>query len=79
MLHQELLLLRTLDERRRPEIINGSRRNRIAQGSGTSPGEVNQLLKQFKQVSQMMKQFSKLGMRGLMRSLGGRLPPGFGG
>jgi hypothetical protein len=36
-------------------------------------------MKQQLQMQQMMKQFSKLGMRGLMRSLGGRLPPGFGG
>jgi signal recognition particle subunit SRP54 len=45
----------TPDERRRPELINGSRRSRIAKGSGTTTAEVNNLLKQFKQVQQMMK------------------------
>ena len=45
----------TAEERRRPELINGSRRSRIAKGSGTSTTEVNNLLKQFKQMQQMMK------------------------
>ncbi len=45
----------TLEERRKPELINGSRRTRIAKGSGTTTTEVNNLLKQFKQVQQMMK------------------------
>jgi len=45
----------TPDERRRPEIINGSRRSRIAKGSGVTSSDVNNLLKQFKQVQQMMK------------------------
>lgn len=48
----------TKKERRSPDIINGSRRKRIAQGSGTSIQEVNRLLKQFKQIKKMMKQFS---------------------
>src|SRR5918998_6020584 len=47
----------TPEERRRPELINGSRRLRIANGSGTSTSEVNLLLKQFKDVSKMMKRF----------------------
>ncbi len=45
----------TIEERRKPELINGSRRMRIAKGSGTTTTEVNNLLKQFKQVQQMMK------------------------
>jgi signal recognition particle subunit SRP54 len=45
----------TPEERRKPDVINGSRRTRIARGSGTSTTEVNQLLKQFKQMQQMMK------------------------
>lgn len=45
----------TPDERRKPDLINGSRRTRIARGSGTSTSEVNQLVKQFKQVQQMMR------------------------
>jgi signal recognition particle subunit SRP54 len=47
----------TPHERRRPEVINGSRRARIATGSGTSTTEVNHLLKQFKEMSRMMKRF----------------------
>ncbi|MBA3303932.1 MAG: signal recognition particle protein [Actinomycetota bacterium] len=51
----------TQHERRKPEVINGSRRARIAAGSGTSTTEVNQLLKQFKDVSKMMKRFGGAG------------------
>jgi signal recognition particle subunit SRP54 len=51
-------------ERRNPKILNGSRRRRIARGSGTSVQEVNQLLKQFQQMNRMMKQLKgKLGNR----------------
>ena len=69
----------TKAERRRPEIIHASRRRRIASGSGTSVQEVNKLLKQFQEMSRMMKQVTKLGKKGLMRSgfLAPRgLPPG---
>jgi signal recognition particle subunit SRP54 len=59
----------TADERRRPEIIGGSRKRRIAGGSGTSASEINQLLAQFRQMQAMMKQFSK-GMPNL-KGLGG--------
>ncbi len=48
----------TPEERRKPEILNGSRRRRISQGSGTSIQEVNRLLKQFKQTKKMMKQMN---------------------
>ena len=58
----------TLQERRHPEIINGSRRRRIAAGSGTSVQEVNQLLSQFKQMRKLMKQMGR----------GGGLPAVFG-
>ncbi len=51
----------TPDERRDPSIINGSRRLRIAQGSGTTTQQVNALLKQFKMVSQMMRSMTKGG------------------
>lgn len=72
----------TPDERRRPDIINGSRKRRIAQGSGTQVQEVNRLLKQFKQMQKMMKQMKKKGgMQRMMRQLGGgggQLPPGMG-
>jgi signal recognition particle subunit SRP54 len=51
----------TPDERTNPDIINGSRRQRIAKGSGTSVQEVNQLLKQFQQMRKMMKTMNKMG------------------
>jgi len=54
----------TPEERLRPELINGSRRLRIAQGSGTSTSEINNLLKQFKQVQQMMKGVGGLARKG---------------
>jgi signal recognition particle subunit SRP54 len=54
----------TPEERRKPEIINGQRRSRIARGSGTSTSEVNRLLTQFKQVQTMMK-----GMPGVSRKI----------
>ena len=49
----------TPDERRHPEIIHGSRRRRIAKGSGTTPQDINQLLKQFTQTQKLMKQMSR--------------------
>src|SRR3954447_1156510 len=48
----------TPDERARPEIIGGSRKRRIARGSGTTPADINQVLNQFKQMQQMMKQMT---------------------
>ena len=51
----------TPTERDRPELINGSRRKRIAKGAGRSVQEVNQLLKQFSQMRTMMKKFGKMG------------------
>ncbi len=67
----------TLEERRNPSIINGSRRERIARGSGTGPHEINQLLKQFNQVRKMLKQFGN--MQGKMKMPKGMgFPPFFG-
>ncbi|WP_437186891.1 signal recognition particle protein [Planctomicrobium sp. SH668] len=57
----------TLDERRNPDKIDRSRRNRIAKGSGTDPSEVNDLLKQFKGMSGMMQQMAGLGMGDKMK------------
>jgi signal recognition particle subunit SRP54 len=54
----------TYQERRKPKILNGSRRLRIARGSGTSIQEVNRLLKQFSEMQKMMSQFSKKGFGG---------------
>ncbi|HDP69924.1 MAG TPA: signal recognition particle protein [Actinobacteria bacterium] len=56
----------TSEERGNPKIINGSRRSRIARGSGTSPGEVNKLLKQYSETKKMMKRFSNFGPRAKM-------------
>jgi signal recognition particle subunit SRP54 len=53
----------TLDERRKPELVNGSRRLRIANGSGTTTAEVNALLKQFKDVQKMMKRMGGFGSK----------------
>jgi signal recognition particle subunit SRP54 len=57
----------TKKERRTPDIIKASRKKRIAAGSGTSVQEVNKLLKQFDDMSDMMKRLGKLGQKGLMR------------
>ena len=56
----------TLSERARPDIINGSRRRRIAQGSGTTVQEVNQLLAQFKQMQKLMKRMGKGGLPSML-------------
>jgi signal recognition particle subunit SRP54 len=62
-------------ERINPDLINGSRRLRIANGSGTSVGEVNQLQKQFKEMSKMMKRMPGLGGKGKKgKKGGGKLP-----
>jgi signal recognition particle subunit SRP54 len=62
--HMEAIVLSmTLEERRRPEILNGSRRARIARGSGRPVSEVNRLLKQFKEMRKMMKRMGKLAPR----------------
>jgi signal recognition particle subunit SRP54 len=57
----------TKKERRDPKLLNGSRKRRIATGSGTSVQEVNRLLKQFMQMQTVMKQMGKLGKKGLLR------------
>jgi len=66
----------TMKERKHPAIIKGSRKRRIASGSGTQVQDVNRLLKQFTQMQKMMKKFSKGGMGKLMRGMKGRMPPG---
>ncbi|MFM8818589.1 MAG: hypothetical protein ACKOHI_12090 [Phycisphaerales bacterium] len=74
----------TPEERRRPEIINGSRRNRIALGSGTTVGDVNRLVKQFSEMQKMMKRMGamaprpgKKGKKGKPGRIG--FPPGMPG
>ena len=72
--HQEAIILSmTPKERRNHKLLNGSRRRRIAAGSGTTVQEVNRVLKQFKQMSTMMKKAGKMGKKGL---LGGGFPSG---
>ena len=52
----------TPEERAEPQLINGSRRTRIANGSGTTPSDVNRLVKQFSEMQKMMKRFGMAGM-----------------
>ncbi len=66
-------------ERTHPQIIKGSRRKRIANGSGTQVQDVNRLLKQFTQMQKMMKKMKGGGMAKLMRQMQGRMPGGFPG
>jgi signal recognition particle subunit SRP54 len=66
----------TVKERRQPEIIKASRKKRIAAGSGTSVQEVNKLIKQFDDMSGMMKRMTRLGEKGLMRHGLAALMPG---
>ena len=70
----------TKAERKNPKILNGSRRRRIALGSGTTVQDVNKLLKQHQDMATMMKKVQKLGKKGFMRQgLAGLLPGGGGG
>jgi signal recognition particle subunit SRP54 len=64
-------------ERRFPKTINGSRRKRIAAGSGLQVQDVNRLLKQFTQMEKMMKKMARGGMKKMLRGMqGGSMPPG---
>jgi signal recognition particle subunit SRP54 len=64
----------TAGERRKPDIIRGSRKRRIASGSGTQVQDVNRLLKQFMEMQSMMKRMGKGGMAQMLRGLKGRMP-----
>ncbi|MDP9088786.1 MAG: signal recognition particle protein [Pseudomonadota bacterium] len=67
----------TPHERRRPEVIDNSRKRRIAKGAGVPLPEVNRLLKQFDQMQKTMKKMVKGGMlKNMMRGMAGRMPPG---
>jgi signal recognition particle subunit SRP54 len=68
----------TPQERRYPAVINGSRKRRIATGSGVQVQDVNRLLKQHHQMGKMMKKMSKGKMANMMRGMRGQMPPGFG-
>ncbi len=78
--HMEALISSmTSQERRYPDVINNSRKRRIAAGSGLQIQDVNRLLKQHKQMQKMMKKFSKKGgMMNMMRGMKGMMPPGGG-
>ena len=72
----------TKKERRNPTLLNGSRRARIAKGAGTTPAEVNKLVKQYDQMESMMRKLSQGGMKGMMKNMkglmgGGGFPGGF--
>ena len=69
----------TMKERQRPELIKGSRKKRIAAGSGTQVQDVNRMLKQFTQMQKMMKKMQKGGMKGMMRNMQGMMGGGMGG
>jgi len=66
----------TMKERKFPAIIKGSRKRRIAAGSGTQVQDVNRLIKQFTQMQKMMKKMKGGGMAKMMRGLKGKMPPG---
>lgn len=66
----------TIKEKRYPQLIKGSRKRRIANGSGTSIQDVSKLLKEFSQMQKMMRKFKGKGMMKMMQKLGGKLPPG---
>ena len=67
---EAIILSMTLEERENPQIINGSRRRRIALGSGTTVVEVNRLLKQFEDTRKIMKTVAGSGMKNAMRNMG---------
>jgi signal recognition particle subunit SRP54 len=68
----------TKSERKNPNLLNGSRRRRIATGSGTTVPEVNRLMKQYQDMSGMMKRMKKLGQKGMMRhGMSALMPGGF--
>jgi signal recognition particle subunit SRP54 len=67
----------TMKERSNPQLLNGSRRKRIADGSGTNIQEVNKLMKQFEDMNKLMKMMSnKHAMAGMMKMMGGKMPFG---
>ncbi len=73
----------TKKERRHPQLLNGSRRARVARGSGTLPADVNRVLKQYQQMEKMMGKLKGGGIKGMLRGLkgamgglGGGMPPG---
>ncbi len=85
-IHRSIAIINSMTkkERRHPNLLNGSRKVRVAKGSGTQPSDVNRVLKQYMQMEKMMSKMSGGGMKGMMRQLkgafgGGGFPGGFGG
>jgi signal recognition particle subunit SRP54 len=79
MVKRQIALLSSMTptERKKPDIIKASRKQRIAAGSGTTIQEVNKLLKQHKDASRMMKRVQKMGKKGMLRGgLGGLMGGG---
>lgn len=77
MIHRQIAIIRSMTKKERIDarLINGSRKRRIANGSGTSVQDVNKLLKQHRDMSDMMKRMQKLGKKGLLRQgLKGLMP-----
>ncbi len=68
---EAIILSMTLKERAKPDVLNASRRKRIAAGSGTTVQDVNRVLKQFQDMQTMMKRMNKLGGKGMMRAMTG--------
>jgi signal recognition particle subunit SRP54 len=75
---EAILSSMTKSERKNPKLLNGSRRRRIAVGSGTEVQDINRLLKQYQDMAGMMKRMQKLGQKGLMRHGLSALMPGGG-
>ncbi len=71
---QAIIFSMTPKERSNPDLIKGSRKKRIAAGSGTQVQDVNRLLKQFTQMQKMMKKIQKGGIKNLMRNMKGLMP-----
>ncbi|WP_420242015.1 signal recognition particle protein [Roseiterribacter gracilis] len=79
MLKKQEAIISSMTKRERKDplkILNASRRRRIATGSGTEVADVNRLLKQFQQMQDAMKQMKKLGKKGFLRQMAGKMPPG---
>lgn len=78
MLRRQIAMINSMTprERHHPGIINGSRRRRIATGSGVAVQEVNRLLRQHGQAQKLMKKFKRGGLNKALGMLGGRMPPG---
>jgi signal recognition particle subunit SRP54 len=74
---EAIILSMTLKERKKPDILNASRRRRIALGSGVTVADVNRLIKNYQDMADMMRKFKKLGQKGLLRQgLSALMPKG---